>query len=229
MMTAPSDMRERLARVVPTFDLSVRWDNLVLRVPDDTDLLDLADVAADGVHSPDQAPFGFLWTRGTADEVRRQVLTHHWHVRQRLDPDKWTLELGVYVAGQIVGVQAISAKEFPVTRAARTGSWLGLAHQGRGIGKRMRLAVLHLAFEELGADEMVSEAFVDNPASNAVSRRLGYELNGTGTVARDGKAANEYRYRMTREAWDRRPAALRPAIEIGGVAPVRELLGIPTG
>ncbi|MBE1875463.1 GNAT family N-acetyltransferase [Myceligenerans sp. TRM 65318] len=211
-----------------TFGLSVRWDDLELRLPDDAELLDLADVAADGVHAPEAAPFSVQWTRGTADEVRRQVLTHHWRVRQRLDPDDWGLELGVYVGGRIVGAQGIGAKGFPVTRAAHTGSWLGMAHQGRGIGTRMRLAVLHLAFDGLGAAEVASEAFVDNPASNAVSRRLGYELNGVYPAVRDGKPAHEYRYRMTREAWDRRPGELRPAIEIEGADPVRDLLGITT-
>ncbi|GAB3165183.1 GNAT family protein [Myceligenerans halotolerans] len=219
-------MRERLARAVPTFGLSVRWGDLELRVPDDVDLLDLADIAADGVHDPDATPFSVQWTRGTPEEVHRQVLTHHWHVRQRLDPDKWTLELGVYVEGQIVGIQGISAKNFPVTRAAHTGSWLGMAYQGRGIGTRMRLAVLHLAFDGLDTAEVASEAFVDNPASNAVSRRLGYEPNGVYAVARGGKPAQEYHYRMTRRFWYRRPAELRPPVVIEGVEPVRDLLGI---
>jgi RimJ/RimL family protein N-acetyltransferase len=219
-------IQERLAGIIPTFGLSVRWDDLELRVPDDADLLDLADLAAAGVHGPDLMPFGFPWTRGTADEVRRNVLTFHWGARQRHQPGDWTLELGVYAAGRVVGIQSITATDFPVTRVAHTGSWLGLAHQGDGIGTRMRLAVLHLAFEELGAEEMTSEAFVDNPASNAVSRRLGYEPNGTYAMDREGKPARQQRYRLTRETWEKRPTSLRPAIEVDGVAPVRELFGI---
>ena len=40
----------------------------------------------------------------------------------------------------------------------------------------MRAAALHLAFAGLDALEAQSEAHVDNHASNAVSRSLGYEI-----------------------------------------------------
>ncbi|GAB3159139.1 hypothetical protein GCM10027059_05030 [Myceligenerans halotolerans] len=39
--------------------------------------------------------------------------------------------------GEPVGIQSISARNFPITREATTGSWLGRAFQGRDIGKRM--------------------------------------------------------------------------------------------
>jgi hypothetical protein len=37
-------------------------------------------------------------------------------------------------------------------REFESGSWLGREHQGRGLGKEMREATLHLGFEGLGAD-----------------------------------------------------------------------------
>ena len=43
----------------------------------------------------------------------------------------------------------------------------------------MREAVLHLAFDGLGAKEATSDAFVDNHGCNAISRDLGYEPNGS--------------------------------------------------
>ncbi len=59
-----------------------------------------------------------------------------------------------------------------------TGSWLGRRYQGRGIGTQMRAAVLHLAFGGLGAQQAVSAAFEDNPASLRVSRKLGCRDDG---------------------------------------------------
>jgi hypothetical protein len=86
--------------------------------------------------------------------------------------------------------------------------------------------VLHLAFEGFDAAEMVSEAHDDNPASNAVSRRLGYTANGTRATAREGRSVIENSYRMTREQWDARPDDLRTEITLEGVSPIRQLFGI---
>jgi RimJ/RimL family protein N-acetyltransferase len=82
------------------------------------------------------------------------------------------------VDGEVVGVQDINAEHFATLRSVHTGSWLGLAHQGQGLGKEMRQAILHLAFAGLGALEAHSGAFFDNEASLATSRSVGYQPNG---------------------------------------------------
>lgn len=73
---------------------------------------------------------------------------------------------------------------------------------------------------------MLSEAFDDNPASNVISRRLGYAPNGSRITAREGKPVVDNSYRMTRELWDDRPDELRPEIVLEGLSPVRMLFGI---
>ena len=80
-------------------------------------------------------------------------------------PDKWTFSGAVIVDGHPVGVQDLSAESFATLRTVRTGSWLGMRHQGRGIGKEMRAAILHLAFAGLGAVEANSGAWHDNTRS----------------------------------------------------------------
>ena len=65
-----------------------------------------------------------------------------------------------------------------MTRTGETGSWLGLAHQGKGIGTVMRRAICAFAFDHLDAEEVTSGAFTDNAASLAVSRKVGYRLGG---------------------------------------------------
>ena len=78
----------------------------------------------------------------------------------------------------MLGVQALHATNFAVVRSGETGSWLGRRHQGRGTGTRMRRALCAFAFDHLGAVEVTSGAFLDNPASLAVSRNVGYRPNG---------------------------------------------------
>src|SRR5205085_12677588 len=91
----------------------------------------------------------------------------------------WRLYFVVEVDGALVGMQDLIAEDFPTFGAVTTFSWLAPEARRRGIGREMRAAILHLAFAGLAAREATSEAFVDNTASNAVSRALGYEENGT--------------------------------------------------
>ena len=83
-------------------------------------------------------------------------------------------------------MQDIGAENFRAVRSVETGSWLGRAHQGQGIGREMREAVLHLAFAGLGAEEALSGAFEDNAASLATSRAVGLrrERRGQGPAPR---------------------------------------------
>lgn len=220
------DLSTDLATAFPPFGLRVVCGDLVLRLPDDAELLRLADVAVAGVHLPERSPFVFPWNVGEPDQVRRNLLQYHWSSRGKVSPDAWALELAVFRDGEPIGVQSVGATAFGVTRSAGTGSWLGLAHQGQGIGKRMRLMALHLLFHGFDAVDARTEAFDDNPESNGVTRSLGYAPNGVGVMDRKGEPATENRYRMTREMWDARPEVHRPDVILEGVAPVRALLAM---
>lgn len=88
----------------------------------------------------------------------------------------------------------------------------------------MRGAVLAFAFDYLGAEWATSEAFLDNEASNAVSRAIGYEPNGLGRLAPDGQARETGRYLMTRERWASQP---RPTVQVDGLERCRGLFGLP--
>jgi RimJ/RimL family protein N-acetyltransferase len=141
----------------------------------------------------------------------------------RLSPDDWALPFVVCVDSRPVGVQELSAREFPVTRSVESGSWLVRHAQGRGIGKEMRAAVLHLAFAGLGANEACSASFEDNVASQRVSRANGYEPNGTVVVAREGAAARSIKWILPRDRWLEHR---RDDIDIDGLEPCRPLFGL---
>jgi len=179
----------------------VRAGSLELRWIDDELLLELAQLAARGVHDPARMPFGVPWTRGTPEQVMRNVLTYQWATRPAIGPSRFRLELAVLFDGIVVGAQGTGAKDWRVRRTASTGSWLGQEFHGRGIGTRMRMLMLHLLFEGLHASEATSGAFADNPASNAVSRKVGYYQDGTERLAREDVPATHNRYRMPRERW----------------------------
>jgi RimJ/RimL family protein N-acetyltransferase len=87
----------------------------------------------------------------------------------------------------------------------------------------MRAAVLHLAFAELGAVAARTSAFVDNSASQAVSRTLGYEANGVSRDVRQGEPAEHLHFRLTRDRWR---AHRYCDVEVEGLAACRDMFGL---
>jgi RimJ/RimL family protein N-acetyltransferase len=203
----------------PLFDLVVRTPRLELRYPDDDLLGELLDVARSGVHPDDVMPFTTPWTRQPPGVLDREFLKFHWSTRARTSRDHWTLTFVVLLDGDVVGSQDLSARGFGVRRTCETGSWLGLAHQGQGIGSEMRAAVLELAFGHLGAELCVSSAWHDNAASIAVSRRLGYADDGWELGDREGTRTKQLRFRIARADW-RSPVP----VDVDGLEPCLPLL-----
>lgn len=206
----------------PLFDLRVETPRLTLVYPTDAQIDRLARLAAGGIHDDDAMPFSFPWTRQEPLQLQRSTLQYHWLQRGQWKPEAWELPLVAMVDGEVVGTQSVSGRSFSVVRAVETGSWLGRASQGRGIGTEMRAAVLHLAFAGLGAVVAYTSAFVDNPASQGVNRALGYVANGTRRVEREGKPALMVHFQLTREAWEQRR---REDIRIFGLEGCLELFG----
>jgi RimJ/RimL family protein N-acetyltransferase len=66
----------------------------------------------------------------------------------------------------------------------------------------MRAAVLHLAFEGLGAATARSGSYVGNDASERVSRRLGYRPDGEEFHVVQDQRRHLRRWRLSREDWN---------------------------
>lgn len=188
----------------PLSGLRLTTPRLELRLPDLDQLAALGSLAADGVHDPAVQPFTVPWTDAEPAQRGRNVLQYHWRCWGEWQPEQWVLNLVVLHDGIVVGTQGISARDFAVCREVSTGSWLGRAHQGRGLGTEMRAAVLHLAFAGLGAQHAVSGALDHNTASLTVSRKLGYRDDGVERHSVRGTAALVHRLRLTAEQWQER-------------------------
>nr|WP_202447248.1 GNAT family N-acetyltransferase [Streptomyces sp. SID5468] len=128
-------------------------------------------------------------------------MQYHWRCWAEWRPESWELNLVAVRDGVVVGTQGVSGREFGVGREVSTGSWLGRAHHGQGLGTEMRAAVLYLAFTGLGAEHAVSGAYTDNAASLGVSRKLGYRDDGIERHVVRGKPAVLRRLRLTAERW----------------------------
>lgn len=91
------------------------------------------------------------------------------------------------------------------------GYWIARDHWGRGYATEAGRAVLELAFEGLRLPSLQAGHFVDNPASGAVLRKLGFEATGETRPypcrARGGDVPAAI-YRLARRNWARSPLAL---------------------
>ena len=210
-----------IATAFPPLALRIQAGPLTLRPITDEVLMVLIEVAAAGVHDPARMPFYYPWTDAPADQLPTEFAQYHWGTRARWSQSAWSLEFAVEYDGAIVGTQGFATQDFVTTRTGETGSWLGRPYHGRGIGTRMRQAICAFAFDHLGAEEITSGAFTDNPASLAVSRKVGYRANGRKRLVSRGELAVDQGLVLTPEHFVR-----GDAIAVTGVDAFREFIGL---
>ena len=214
-----------LSSTFPPFGLRIEAGPLVLRPITDDVLPELVDVALAGVHEPERMPFLVPWTDAPASELPLAFTQYHWGLRSSWRRENWHLELAVEHAGRIVGIQAFGTTDYLVTRSGETGSWLGLQFHGRGIGTAMRQAICAFCFDHLEAEQVTSGSFVDNPASAAVSRKVGYLPNGVRRLARrPGERQDNQAWLLTPQNFVR-----GVPITVTGASAFREFIGLAAG
>ena len=206
----------------PLYDLRIVTPRIELRWPSEAEIFELIETSRGNIHPPGSMPFNMAWSTQPSPEYERGFLQHHWRVRSEWKPEKWAYNPFAFLDGEPIGSQGVDASDFAVTKAVHSGSWLRMDRQGDGIGKEMRAAILHLAFEGLGATVAYSGAWDDNLASLGVSRALGYEENGGLVMNREGAPARQIALKLTRERWEQRR---RDDIVIEGLEPCLELFG----
>lgn len=207
----------------PLFGVTVVTSRLELRLPREEELSALARLAGRGVHRVGERPFLTPWTDGGPETRERFVLQEHWGQLASWSVTAWRLGLGVFLEERPLGVVTLRARDFPVVREVSTSSWLGIDSQGKGYGTEARVGLLTLAFEHLGAVAALTEVFQDNHASQAVSRRLGYEPDGISRDARGDVVVVSDRLRLSREKWQ---LQRRREVVVSGVAPCRTTFGL---
>lgn len=187
----------------PLYGLTLRTPRLELRYPSESELGQLAEIAAGGVSRPGQRTFLTPWTELSPEKRGLFVIQNHWGSKADWEGQSWVLNLGVFAEQQPVGMVSLRGKDFAILREVTTGSWLGLDFQGQGYGTEARTALLHLAFDYLGAVVARTEVFQENAASQGVSRKLGYQPDGVSRDVLDGQVIVSDRLRLTREHWQR--------------------------
>ena len=209
----------------PLFGLRVRTPRVELRYPSDDDIAEIAQRAVtDGIHDPAWMPFAFEWTDVAPPLQQRHSMQFHWGLRANWRPEHWNCNLVASIDGKVVGTQSAEAVDFARLGEVTTGSFLVRPAQGRGLGREMRAAILHLVFAGLGAQNALTGAWADNEPSLAVTRRLGYEPTGEKRMLSRGTPRQMLTFRLSRERWE---AVHRDDVVIEGLDPCLDLFGVP--
>lgn len=210
-------------QIWPPAELSVVTPRLTLRYISDELAVELAHLAAAGIHDPAMQPFSEPWTDVPSPQLEQNTLRYFWKCRAETTAEHWDLCLGVVVEGKPAGVCTLHGDDFPTRRSATTGSWLGRGFQGQGLGREIRQAALHLLFAGFGAERAVTRAWHDNAASVAVTRSLPYTQTATTQERRRDRLDTMIEFTMMAEQWN---AIKRNDIQLNGVPAVREQLNI---
>lgn len=218
------------AELWPPFALSIRLGRLEMHPVRFAEIPDLIDLISAGIVAEDLPynPFANSFGHGEYTLAKQRESLSFWCSKWgSIKPEDWVLPMAVYFDDEIVGVQDVWAKDFPTARSAETGSFLGLAHQGKGIGTLMRQAIAMFAFDQLRAVELLSSAFDFNERSLAVSRKVGYEPNGSNYVASSESATEQIRFKMLNfRLIPQRLNRPQEELQVSGLAGFLDFLGL---
>ncbi len=209
----------------PLFDVAVRTPMVELRLATEAEWTDLVGNISPAIYERTGVmPFSRDWPSSPPSEA----MQHRWRSLANWTADSWQFQATVFVDDRPVGVQGMWADRFGALRSVGTGSWLLPEAQGRGIGREMRIAILHLAFAGLGALEAKSQTRVGNAASNAISEALGYETTHRDHFLFGDERAEQFNMLMRRVDWEQHLLHRRDDITIDGLEPVLDWFIAPT-
>lgn len=208
--------------LAPLFDVRLRTPRLELRLGTPEEIDELGRLAVRGIHGPDEMPFAVAWTDQIGEpSFPDDFRAYHAGLVTAWRPEAWRIDFLVWESGSLVGAQGVSSTDFPNVRTVETGSWVGAAYQGRGIGTEMRAAALELIFRGLGAVAATSGWLEGNRSSARVSEKLGYHETGVSEMSPRGVPVPHHDLRLERKDW------ISPVpVEIDGLERALPLFGL---
>lgn len=159
-------------------------------------------VIEQGIHDPLHMPFDPPWT--DLPEVARAQKTFRNAMNR--DRDQLTFAIRYRNAPNIpigeVSIRGIDGKEWGHD-SVETGSWLLRPEHGKGVGTEVRQAMLALIFDGMGKDYALTASFDNNPASIAVTQKLGYTRLESEFVNNRGERREVLKFELHRDNWTR--------------------------
>ena len=209
----------------PLFGLEIETPRLLLRPVRDEDLPQLTQAALDGVHEPDQTPFGFPWTDALPADLPRNLASYQWSLRNRVAPNDWTVAFAVHCDGKVS-----AHRTWPLTTTQMGSPSIRIVAHAKCAGQRLgyrdarRTAAVRVRHSRRPLGR-VQRNVVERTFAGRIGENSGYELNGvTRASPRSGQPVDEQKVRLARERFNRPPWQ----IKVRGAEPALGQLGIRT-
>jgi ribosomal-protein-alanine N-acetyltransferase len=128
-------------------------------------------------------------------------------------PTDYDLAIELKAEKKVIGITSITpSHEDP--KVGVTGSWINRHYWRKGYILEAKVSILDFAFNNLKMRKVETTAFVENVASNNMSRKLGFKLEGTKrksvTCRSTGIVHDENIYGIFMDEWTaRRPMVIK--------------------
>ena len=186
------------------YQIIIKTPRLELRIPNEDEIVKLAELASGGVHKAGKEYYNADWLRVQFPNNKEILSLWIQKDLKNWDIDNWSFLFAAFYQKTPIGMQHIFSKNFVKTRTFGTGVWLGLEYQGQGFATEMGQVVLYLGFEIFGAKEAYAGVWKKNKASLQLLNKLGYIYNGRYIELLNDKPEVNIRMRLTRDVWKKK-------------------------
>jgi RimJ/RimL family protein N-acetyltransferase len=173
-----ADGVHELASYLPLTRIVATSGPVTVRIPTGAEIAEQAAALHAGGLDDEQSRRSLSWQPATPAVAATDTVTNVMSGLATKPGELWVAPFFVFVNGKPIGRQDVrAAPDWQHLRTASTGSYLVNSARGVGYGTHARVCALAVAWA-LGARRSVTAWRVDNAASAAVSRKLGYVENG---------------------------------------------------
>ena len=165
------------------------------------------EVSLKGIHDPATCRSALPWTDKPSPLFERNSIQHYWQQPGRAHAERMAHPLrrpGRRRGRRRAGRRR--ARTSPRRRVASTGSWLGQAFQGQGIGKEMRAAVLHFLSPASTPSAASAARGTTTRRRSACRARWATSRTARRSRLRRDERDRQIRLLLTREEWEKRAA-----------------------
>ncbi len=178
---------------------------LILRPPKESDWKDIVEGANDIAVAKNLLVLPYPYHKKHAIEFIKLNIKH----ASAKKTGKYEFFIELKKEHKIIGVTAVYVTPQD-SKVCSTGSWINKKYWRKGYILEAKVPVLDFAFNKLKMRKIETSAFVENTASNNMSLKLGFKLEGTKrhsvTNKATGKVKDENIYGMLKSEWkERRP------------------------
>ncbi|NOY89542.1 MAG: GNAT family N-acetyltransferase [FCB group bacterium] len=189
--------------------MKIETKRLILRPPRISDWQDIvegvSDIEVSGMLAVVPHPYGKKDAIWWINEVLKK-----WKKKNK---DDYTFFIELKSEGKVIGATGIhNINTF--NSVCTTGSWINKKYWKNGYILEAKIPILDFIFNKLNLRKIETEAYVENKASQKMSKKLGFKLEGKKRrhikCKATGKIHSEYIFGLFKKEWEKvRPELIR--------------------